>query len=567
MDIRPLRSSKKSGRMNVLAQAEQIWSNLKALGLRKLTALALIGLGVFAATGLAGLYLSRPTSETLYSGLDRDDIVSIGAALKEAAIPFDVNAEGNTVLVPAGQAALARMTLAEKGLPHGGGVGNELYDKLGSLGLTSFMQEVTRVRAVEGELARTIQMMRGVKAARVHIVLGDEGSFRREARPPSASVVVRSDRDNAGLGRAIRHLVAAAIPNMSSDAVTVLDVDGRLLASGTDSMDKAPDNLLSLERSVAQDIRETVGRTLTPYLNSRNFQVSVAARLNVDKKQISETIYNPDQRVERSVRVTKESQNSQNAAGTPAAGVDANVPKPKNTSASVETKQSSDQNQKREELTNYEVSSKATTITSSGFTIDRLSVAMLVNRAALVASLGGKPSAEAIDQQVRQIEQLVSSAAGLRTERGDTVKVAVVDFADDGRELEPAPGPTISETLVRQSGTLINALSMVAIAAMVIWFGVRPATRALLLPPPSTAEAESIEFPGVLPPSLEAVMAQNMAEEPFLIETNPEPDGLIAELLAHKDASLERRLEKLIDFDEERAAMVLKQWIRKGAHA
>jgi flagellar M-ring protein FliF len=550
--------------MSALVQVEQLWNNLKALGLRKLAALALIGVSVFGATGLAGYYLSRPTTETLYSGLDRDDVVSIGAALKEAGISFDVNSEGNTVLVPSGQAPLARMTLAEKGLPHGGGTGNELYDKLGSLGLTSFMQEVTRVRAVEGELARTIQMMRGVKAARVHIVLGDEGSFRREARPPSASVVVRSDRDNGGLGRAIRHLVAAAIPNMSTDAVTVLDVDGRLLASGTDSVDKAPDNLLALEHGVAQDIRETVNRTLAPYLNSRNFQVSVAARLNVDKKQTNETIYNPDQRVERSVRVVKESQNSQNAVGAPPAGVEANIPK-KNTPSSPETKQSSDQNQKREELTNYEISSKATTVTSSGFTVERLSVAMLINRAAFAASLGAKPTPEAIDQQVRQIEQLVASAAGLRTDRGDTIKVAVVDFADDGRELEPVPGPAIADTLVRQSGTLINALAMVAVAAMVTWFGVRPATRALLSPPASEAATESIELPSVLPPSLEAVIAQNTADEPFLIETNQEPDEFLAQLLANKDSSPERRLEKLIDFDEERAAMVLKQWIRRGA--
>ena len=153
----------------------------------------LIGLAVFAVTGFAGYYLSRPTMETLYSGLDRDDVVSIGSALTEAGIPFDVSADGATVLSPVGQAAQARMTLAEKGLPHSGSVGNELYDKLGSLGLTSFMQEVTRVRAIEGELARTIQMIRGVKAARVHIVMGDEGSFRRERQPPSASVIIRTD--------------------------------------------------------------------------------------------------------------------------------------------------------------------------------------------------------------------------------------------------------------------------------------------------------------------------------------------------------------------------------------
>src|ERR1700733_15637602 len=247
---------------NALAQAKRLLENLLALGGRRLAALGLVGIAVFAATGFAGYYLSPPTTEPLYSGLDRDDVVGIGAALKEAGIPFDVSADGATVLVAVGQTAQARMTLAEKGLPHSGSVGNELFDKLGSLGLTSFMQEVTKVRAIEGELARTIQMMHGVKAARVHIVLSDEGSFRRERQPPSASVIIRTDgADDRMLGQAIRHLVSSAIPDMKVDEVTVLNVDGRLLASGSDSLDKSPDNLLGLEKEVTQDIREKISRT------------------------------------------------------------------------------------------------------------------------------------------------------------------------------------------------------------------------------------------------------------------------------------------------------------------
>ena len=328
---------------NLLAQTERLWASLQGLGVRRLIALALIGVAVFAMTGLAGWYLSRPTMETLYSGLDRDDIAAIGAALREAGVPFDVNAESTVVLTPAAQTAAARMILAEKGLPRGGAVGNELFDKLGSLGLTSFMQDVTRLRALEGELARTVQMMRSVKAARVHIVLADEGSFRRERQPPSASVVIRTDGgDDRATGQAIRHLIAAAVPGMKIDDVTVLNVDGRLLASGTDSIEKAPDNLLALEKEVSQEIRDGVARTLTPYLSARNFQISVEARLNADKTQTSETIYNPDQRVERSVKVTKEQQSSQNAAGSQPAGVEANLPKANNSGAEFQAVERSD---------------------------------------------------------------------------------------------------------------------------------------------------------------------------------------------------------------------------------
>jgi flagellar M-ring protein FliF len=552
---------------NAVAQAERLWANLLALGAKRLAALAAIGVIVFAATGVAGYYLSRPSMEILYSGLDRDDVVGIGSALREAGIAFDVTADGAAVTVPVGQASFARMTLAEKGLPHSGSVGNELYDKLGSLGLTSFMQEVTRVRAIEGELARTIQMMRGVKAARVHVVMADEGSFRRERQPPSASVIIRTDGgDDRMLGQAIRHLVAAAIPDMKIDEVTVLNVDGRLLASGSDSMDKSPDNLLGLEKEVTQDIREKVTRTLAPYLSLQNFQVSVAARLNADKTQTNETIYNPDGRAERSVRVVKERQNSQNAAGQPPAGVDSNLPKTKNTPS--ETKQSNDATDKREELTNYEVSSKQITTTSAGYVIDGLSIAVLVNRSALLRALGDKATPDAIDKQMKEIEQLVASAAGIHKDRGDTVKVAVVDFADADRDLAPVEPPSFMELAMRQSGSFVTAGAVVLAAVLLIWFGLRPATKALLATPTEQAqEAEAIGSLSELPAPLNALDgAVAGGEQNFLIEARDERDEFLESLLARKDKSPQRHLQKLVEFDEEVAASILKQWIRQGAN-
>src|SRR5271156_1643258 len=554
-----------SSDMNIaLAQFERLWGNLLGLGAKRLAALAAIGLIVFAATGFAGYFLSRPTFETLYSGLDRDDVVGIGSALRVAGIAFDVTADGATVTVPVGQAALARMTLAEKGLPHSGSVGNELYDKLGSLGLTSFMQEVTRVRAIEGELARTIQMMRGVKAARVHIVMGDEGSFRRERQPPSASVIIRTDgADDRAAGHAIRHLVAAAVPNMKIDEVTVLNVDGQLLASGSDSIENAPDNLLTLEKDVAREIRETVTKTLAPYLSLRNFEVSVAARLNADKTQTNETVFNPEGRAERSVRVVKEKLSSQNSAGEPPASVESNLPKSKTSTS--DTKQSKDATDKKEETTNYEISSKSITTTSAGYVVDGLSVAVLVNRAALAASLGDKASPEAIDKQVKEIEQLVISAAGLQKSRGDAVKISVVDFVDSGKDLEPVPAPSFLEIVERQTGTLFSAGGILLAAVLLILFGIRPVTRALLAPPPAALEAlESPPEMGMaIAPALELPAA--LADGTLLIKSAEERDQFLEELLERRDKNPQRHLQKLVDFDEEHAAAILKQWIRQGA--
>jgi flagellar M-ring protein FliF len=560
--------------MNALAQAKRIWANLMALGAKKLATLGLVGGLVFALTGFAGWWLSRPTQETLYSGLDRDDVVSIGAALTEAGIPFDVSADGAAVLAPVGQLSQARMILAQKGLPHSGNVGDELFDKLGSLGLTSFMQQVTRVRALEGELARTIQMMRGIRAARVHVVLGDEGSFRRERQPPSASVIIRGDGfDGHATGLAIRKLVAAAVPGMKPEEVTVLDVTGQLLASGSDSMDNAPDNLLSLEMNVSRELRDSITRTLAPYLNPRNFQVSVAARLNADKTQTSETTYDPDKSAQRSVRVTKEKSSSQNSAGASPAGVQANLPKPQ--TGNSDTKESKDNSDKKEELTNYEVSSKSVTVESRGFVVKGLSVALLVNRAALLANLGEKADPGAIDAAVKDIEALAATAAGLDKTRGDTIKVSVVDFADASKDMEPIPGPSIVEILERQLGTIVAAFAALVVGSLLVIFGVRPLAKALL-EAPQAAEAAG---PAALePPPFEMRnawgddpmnpgIASGLGEDSLLLNSSEGGDAFLDALRERRDNGAKQKLQRLVDFDEEHAARILRQWIKQGATA
>lgn len=555
--------------MTAWEQAQRLLTNLLALGTRRLAVLAMMGLSVFAVVVVGGYYLSRPTTELLYSGLDREDVVSIGSALQEVGIPFDVSADGASVMTPVAQTALARMTLAEKGLPHSSSVGNELYDKLGSLGLTSFMQEVTRVRALEGELARTIQMMRGVKAARVHLVMPDEGSFRRARQAPSASVVIRTESsDDRSTAQAIRHLVSAALPGMTVDEVTVLNVDGQLLASGSDSTDAEPGNMLALEKSVSQDIQDSVRRTLAPYLSLRNFQISVATRLNTDKKQVNETTYDPDSRVERSVRVVKENQTSQNTSPQSPTGVERNLPSAKPTAN--DNKQSSDDSKKNETLTNYEVSSKSVSTTSSGFVIEGLSIAVLVNRAGIVASLGDKATPAAIDKQVKDIEQLVSTAAGLRKERGDTIKVSVVDFVDSGSELQPVEGPSLIEQAMRQSGTLVSSGTVLLVAVLLIAFGLRPATKALL----ATSKPGHEEPIAFLPEANRAMgdfasIVNNVSHnDPAGLLPDPDDNGdILRNILARKNKTPQKQLEQLVDYDEAHAAAILKQWIRLGENA
>lgn len=550
--------------MSVQDQLQKLLTSLTQLGWRRLTALGLIGVAVFAITGLGGYYLSRPSMETLYAGLDRQDVSGIGAALTEAGIPFDVSSDGTTVLVKYNQTSPARMLLAEKGLPHSANAGYELYDKLGSLGLTSFMQDVTRVRAMEGELARTIQTMNGIRAARVHIVLPDEGSFRRAKQPPSASVMIRSDTLADGrAAEAIRHLVAAAVPGMTVDLVTVLNTDGTLLSTDSSSADAAPGRMITLEKTVSKDIQEDIRKTLTPYLGLHNFQVTVATKLNTDNRQTNETIYNPDSRVERSTRVIKENQTNQNNTSQAPTTVANNLPAG-GAGAGADSKVSSTDNQKKEELTNYELSSKVVTTVSGGYAIDHLSLAVLINKAALTAAAAQK-GGSSVEAQIADIEQVIISASGLNKARGDTIKVLAVEFSDAGHDLDPVPSAGITDILLRQSGTAINAATVLIVAILLILFGIRPLTR--LLAPPATQEAE---LPMIEPLADFAALPTSFDDDddmsmPMLgMETEP---NLIEDVTNKPKRSPQRRLEQMVEFDEMQAATILKQWVGQGTAA
>jgi len=537
------------GRLNLL------WENLKSLGGRKLAALALTFLSVVGLLGVGAYQLSRPSLETLYAGLDRDDVSRIGAALKASAIPFDINPEGNTISVHYGQTAQARMLLAERGLPQSANAGYELFDKVGALGLTSFMQEITRVRAIEGELARTIQLIRGVKAARVHIVMPDEGSFRRAKQPPSASVVIRTEGpDDSSAAQAIRHLVAAALPGMTVDQVTVLNTDGMILTSSDgDATDAVPVKTVSLEKSVSRDIQDNIRKTLTPYLRLPNFQVSVRARINTDRRQTSETIYDPESKVERSIRTVKENSISQNASSAAATSVERNIPQEKPPVA--DGKQSNDENKKSEELTNYEVSTKTVTTVSGGYTIENLAIAVLINRGAFGNANQAPPKPDVLERQLKEIEQIVASSAGVNKERGDVLKVAAVDFTFNEHEMAPMETPGLADAFHHSFGSIVNAVTMLVIAALIVIFGLKPASRALLAEQP----VERVEEPQLLG-----------MEAPFELEAQPAAPEIPAvqeleafdELTGIARNSARKKLERLIDADELRAASILKRWMR-----
>lgn len=563
--------------MNWSDQLKQLWGNLLALGPRRLGVLLAVGIAVFAAVGLGSYYLSRPDYEALYSGLDQQDVARIGAALQEAGLSFDVNPEGTAVLVHPDQAAHARMLLAEKGLPSSASAGYELFDKMGAIGLTSFMQEITRVRALEGEIARTIQAMKGVRAARVHIVMAETGSFRRSNQQPSASVVIRTDSSgDFTAAQAIRHLVAAAVPGMTIDKVRVLSTDGTVLSSGDGELGATPTKLLDLENTVSREMKENVRKTLAPYIGIDNFELSVATRLNIDKKQIKETNFDPKSRFERSRRTVKETSSSQDAGSKQPVGVDQNLPDQQNGSSGTEDS-SSKSSQRKEELKNFEANSKTISTVSEGYRIEALTVAVVVNKARLNALLGAGASQDAIDAKLKEIEGLVASATGADMKRGDRITVAAVQFLPNSDALEPLPAPGITEYLLSKVDVLIKALAILGATIILVWFGLRPATRVLMQLPPPQGESSVSDGPlNELPfePQVAAAFAAPAAEPELAFagggglqfEDDMGPN-LIGDLTSKINRTPQKRLEQLVDYDEDQAVAVLKQWLRGGAQA
>lgn len=554
-----------------LEQLERLWRNLLALGGRRLLALAFIGTVVMGAVGLGSYYLSRPSLETLYTGLNAQDVTRIGSALREAGIQFDINSAGNAVLVAYGHTAQARMLLAEKGLPSSSNAGYELFDKLGSMGLTSFMQEVTRVRALEGEIARSIQAIRNVKAARVHLVMPEAGSFRRTRQAPSASVIVRTENPaDFQSGQAIRHLVAAAVPGMTIDQVTVLNMDGTVMATSGDSATASPNKNMTLEKTVAKEMQDNIAKTLTPYLGINNFEISVAARVNTDKKQTSETTYNPESRVERSVRVVKETGSQQNSQTKQGVGADQNVPADQaGANGAANGDQSKKQNERREELTNYEVGTKTTQTVSEGYRIENLNIAVVLNRKRLMETLGANATPEMLEKHIKEVEKIVVSASGVDLKRGDQIAVSALEFAQGGMTLDPVPPVGWGELLGRQLGSFANAGALVLITALLVWFGVRPAMRAILEAPPEAAPAAiTASGEGGEAVEMDPVMRAMLGGGSSPTRTASSGDtSLISDLTEKLDRAPQKRLEQMVDFDEEQAAAILKQWLREAEPA
>lgn len=547
--------------MKLSQQLEVLLKNIMALDRRKQiglgTALLLLFVGVLTLTS----YLNKPTTASLYTNLSQQDINNMSRVLIENGIKFVVSADNGTISVSPGVVTRARMSLAEYGLPSNSKSGYELFDKVNTLGLTSFMQDITNKRAIQGELARTIQMIAGVKSARIHLVTPEKNVFRRnKGRPPTASLVIKSSGQLPSKSVvAIRHLVAAAVPGLETGNVTIVGADGTLLTSKGDEATGGVSRLVEMEQNFEQVAERKIIAALGAHLGSSNFRISVTAKLNNDKRRIDETVYDPESRVERSFQTIRESGTSENKATSQPATVTQNLPDETDSAGSGQVSQ--ENKERREETTNYEINMKKTSQISDGYQVERLTVALVVNKSRLTELLGKNADQTAIDAKIKELEDIVRSSLSLSEERNDQVKVSFMEFLPDEIDnAEPAPSGVMT-FLNTHFGTIINTAGLIIGALILALLGIRPLLAFLQRETPVSLDQpapplalgnenndQDASIPAVIGDAPELGLAQTM-------EMDLDAAGT-------RDQQIKLQLEKMISQSEERAATAIKHWLK-----
>lgn len=537
-------------------------AQLRGFGRLRLAALGGAALAVLGLLAWFVLRAGQPPMALLYADLDPRDAAQVVAALDRARVPHRIEASGSRILAPENEVPRLRLTLAREGLPRGGSVGYEIFDRGESLTTTPFQQDVNRLRALEGELARSIASLAGVRAARVHLVLPRREAFSRERGEAQASVVLtmqgaqRLDREGV---QAVLHLVATAVPGLRPQNVSIVDSRGALLARGGQAL-AGPAMAQSQEEirrghelRIARAVEEMLERTLGP----GRVRAEAAVEMDFDRVQTTEERFDPENQVPRSQQSVQES--SRGAEGSPTT-VQNNIPggDPANgASASQENRQ--------EETTNYEIGRTTRSTVREHPVVRRQSVAVLVDGVWEPPAAGGAPAfRERTAEEVQRITALVRGAIGFDERRGDTVEVVSLRFAEPPAGEATAPGmfdlAFSSTTIARLIESALFAL--VALAAILL-VG-RPAVGRLI----TAVNKPAVALAGVAGAAAIAGGAPGapaLAGEPGQAALPPAAEGesmvSIAMVEGQMRASSITRMQELVDRHPEEALGVVRRWM------
>ncbi|MDD7910147.1 flagellar basal-body MS-ring/collar protein FliF [Pseudovibrio exalbescens] len=467
---------------------------LRTLGPARLGAMGVM------ATILIGLFsfiifqATAPQMVPLYTDLSSDDVAGVVAQLESQSIDYEVRDNETAVFVPEADVYRMRMVMAEAGLPTGGGVGYEIFDKTDTLGATSFVQNINHLRALEGELSRTIRSLGSINAARVHLVIPERQLFQRDRIPPTASIVlaVRGTLD-AGQIRAIQHLVASAVEGLEPSYVSIVDERGALLASGT-GRDEANFGVTALDdqaMAIENRLRLQIEEILNNVVGFGRARVQVSADLNFNRRTETKELFDPSGQVVRSTQTREETSSSR--SGEDAVTVGNQLP---NANPGAGGEGDFDQAGSSEEVINYEISKSTVTEVVEAGELERLSVAVLVDGTYQENESGEVVYTPRSEEQLEQIATLVRSAVGYNEERGDTVEIVNLQFTENAlRDVEAVSGGLFEFTrydIMR----LIELGVLLVISVLLLIFAVNPLMKKILAPTEKGAEFGGSESTG-----------------------------------------------------------------------
>lgn len=414
-------------------------------GAARLAAMLAVTLALVGFFGFVMLKMSQPAMSVLFSDLSTQDVNAILKDLDTRGIKYELRSDGQTVLVAKTDVPRLRLDLAGKGIPSGGGVGYEIFDKGDAFSSTSFVQNINHLRALEGELSRTIRSIGRVQAARVHLVIPEKRLFERDREPPRASIALKlaGELDPAQV-RAVRHLVASAVDGLKPERVSIVDERGRLLADGAQGeQGLAGLGLDERQTAIEKRIKTQIEDIVASIVGQGRARVQVSATLDSNRIESRSETFDPESKVIRSSQNRTENSAS-NEAQNGAVTVGNELPGAQQQGQNAQNQR--DVSAKNEEVVNYEISRTTRTEVLEGGRVKKLSVAVLVDGSytrGQGSELGYQPRSP---EELERINQLVRTAVGFDQARGDKVEVVNLRFA----EAPPAVADLTEQTMMQQ---------------------------------------------------------------------------------------------------------------------
>lgn len=525
--------------------------------------------GVAAALTAFFLYvagvISEPAKSVLYGGLEPREAAQVTAKLDAMNVKYDTRGDG-TILVPADQVTKLRMELASDNLPSAG-VGYEIFDKSDTFGATAFTQNINRLRALEGELSRSITTISGIESARVHLVIPDHEIFARDSQPPSASVVLKTrGRLDRGQVEAIQHLVAAAVAGMDSQRVAIVDDRGDLLAGGDGK--SGPDaSAQDQERDTTNfedRLRQRVEGILSSIVGPGHVRVQVAADMNYNHVSETSESFDPDSKVVRSSQTVEQSSSDTQSDGATNAVSVANALPNAQTPPSTPGGGDKSSSTRSEETTNYEISKTVKTSTLDGGEIKKLSVAVVVDGDSTTDASGKTTYKARTPKEMAQIEALVKSAIGFDAKRGDQVQVTNMEFARlDTGPMEPESAPMLGfET---DDWIKIIEVAILSITALLLGlFVMRPLITRMFTPVSALAVAGQ-STPAMIAAGGGETLAQAPGGSPAALPAPKESMIDVSRIDGQVRESSIRKVGEVVQSHPEEALAILRTWLHEPA--